>query len=180
MIAINKKSNFAFTMVETLVVLSILALVAVIALAGYLSLNADAKAKNLANVLKSTMQMAKSEAETQGTNIVVCAITSSTPTASPPFYSCNNASTVWQNGWMIVNTNTNPNTLIKVFTPTGADGVSITPANNMIFLASGFLAAPSSFTFTIQPTGCSTGFCATVNLAGQTILTRRNCPFSCP
>jgi len=90
------KRNSGFTMLELVITMSIVAILAMIAVPGFQYVTTSNRVSTEVNGLLGDMQYARNEALKEGLPITICA--SANPTAVPP--SCS-GSTSWQSGWIV-------------------------------------------------------------------------------
>ena len=151
-----------FSLVELMIVISITAVLATLAIPSYFQYMANNSGATLAAQLQASMRLAKSEAQTRGMQVKICALaaTSATPTAAAPGTCTNNTS--WDNGWQIVTVSSNQ---LIYFVQPNITGAINTNINNIVFLPSG-IPSPNSNSFTIKPNNCSTGYLVSVSASG--------------
>lgn len=137
-----------FSLIELMVVISIVAIMAALAAPGFSSLIADQRVKVTAGELHSSLLRARSEAMKRGTNV----------TLSPK-------SSSWANGWQIVN----PTTSTDVLDDHGfIAGITISGGpTNVVYSPSGRLSAGTSSTFTVATPSSNTKRCVSVDLTGR-------------
>lgn len=118
----NRMSGF--NMLELIIVMSIVSILAMIAIPSFKYVTSSNRVATEVNSLLGDMQYARNEAVKEGQTVTVCA--SANPTASLP--SCS-GSTSWQTGWIVFSDPTNSQTvpatnaaILRVQTPfTGTD-----------------------------------------------------------
>ena len=156
-----------FTIVETMVVLSIAAILLIIAIPNYRSFMTTNQASNATFLLNASIQLAKSEAMRRSKNVSVCPVSTAGGT------SCGSGPS-WQYGWLVVEVSTN--TVLKVYRPSGMESVTNNLNGSVTFSSKGLLQPINPYTFTIKPSGCTQGFQLSVSTSGQTTSTRVSCP----
>jgi prepilin-type N-terminal cleavage/methylation domain-containing protein len=164
-----KKMHAAFSIIEMMIVVSIVAILSMIAIPNFLSFLANDTAENLANTLNISLRLAQTEAIDRSSNIKVCAISSVGSTT------CNDTATTWNFGWQIILVSTGE--VLHTYQPSKSQSISANPAASIIYLSSGF---PSqNFNITIKPQYCTQGYTVLYNLSssGQALQTT---PVSCP
>lgn len=165
-----------FSLVELMLVVAITAILSALAIPSYFEYMANNNAATLTTQLKTSIRLAKSEAQRRGTQVKICALAtgSAVPTAATAG-TCNTSNSSWDNGWQIVVVSTNQ---LLYFVQPNIPGAITTNINNIVFQASG-IPTPSSRTFTIRPNRCSSGYTLSVSAtgAGGGIQTQKvNCP----
>lgn len=158
-----------FTLIELLIVVVITVILLAIAIPNYARYIANETASSLAVELSSTFRLAREEAIRRGMTTQICAINTAGNTAS-----CNATAANWQYGWTISAPSTS--TLIQVYTPKGAQFVTISPTSSIVFSSIGLILPNKNFVFTIKPTGCSRGYSLTVTINGEIQTQQISCP----
>jgi len=158
-----------FTLIELMVVIAIAAILMAVAVPSYMSFSANNNASDITLILKASINRAKNEAVRQGTTMKLCALKSDGST------NCGIA-TSWQYGWVIVPASSS--TIIQKYQPNGASGIVISTTGTppLSFSAQGLMTPIATFTFTIKPPQCTSGFQVVVGAAGQTTTTQVTCP----
>jgi type IV fimbrial biogenesis protein FimT len=100
------KNMSGFNLFELLIVMSIVAIMAMIGIPSFKYVTAANRVSSEVNSLLGDMQYARSEAVKEGLPVTVCA--SANPTATAPSCSGSNA---WQTGWIVFSDPTNSQTL---------------------------------------------------------------------
>lgn len=131
----NNHETLGFTLVEMILVISITALLAAIAIPSVKTMISNSQTKDLMSQLLTALRLAKNTAIARGVNVQICAL-NATATA------CDNAATVWQYGWQVYIPSSN--TVIQTFKPAaGANNVSVSASTTN----TGPTFAPNGFTF---------------------------------
>jgi type IV fimbrial biogenesis protein FimT len=99
------KNMSGFNLFELLIVMSIVAIMAMIGIPSFKYVTAANRVSSEVNSLLGDMQYARSEAVKEGLPVTVCA--SANPTATAPSCSGSNA---WQTGWIVFSDPTNSQT----------------------------------------------------------------------
>lgn len=86
----------AFTLIELMVVVALVAIFALVGIPGYRSMTTTNRMSTEINSLMGDMQYARSEAIMRGVNVSICA---SYVQNSPP--TCDNPATGWNAGWIV-------------------------------------------------------------------------------
>lgn len=175
-----EKTQHGFSLIELLVTIVIAGLLSAIAIPNYTKLMANSRASTYANQLVSDLRYARSIAMLNNTPAGVCQTTAIGSTA------CDNLA-AWQKGWSVLLYNADSTISIKhhfqfnsAFTTVSNKGISISGGtqNTFTFQGNG-MPNPlpvSSYTFTITPAGCTSGYTITIPADGQ--ITKNT--FACP
>lgn len=144
-----KSSNITgVNMIELLITIVVMAILIGIAVPSYNIYIANNKAEIVADVLNSTLRLAKSEALQRATPIKICGA-DTTPGV------CNDNATNWTYGWQIILASTGE--VLHNYAPSGSEALSINPTSSIFYLPSG-LPSPQAFTFSIKPASCTHGY----------------------
>ena len=174
---INTRSIRAFTLIEMIVTVVVVAIIMTMAVPSFNSHIQNSRAIATANNLFFALKLARSEAIKRAVSVSVC------PAGNVNFTACGSD---WTQGWLVfVNSDENSvfqnNTvepLIRSEQVTGSN-YTITPLPNtsvITFNSSGF-AQTGNTTFTVQAAGCVTDHARTVSISttGRTFITAINC-----
>jgi len=155
-----------FTLLELLVVISILVILITLAIPVFDNVIQNNRTTSLSNELISTLYLARSEAIKRGVSVSVCAARDA---------QLNSCGTNWNNGWIVF---TNPNEdgqfdnndseiALRVTQSLGTGySVSSSPSNIATYTSSGFpSAATSNMVFTLRPTSCTGNNVKTVTIS---------------
>lgn len=139
-------------MVELLVAITVLAILAAIALPSFSALIASQRAKAVGSELFATMSKARSEAITRNTNVTL------SPKTGPGL--------LWENGWQILD----PANAANILDDRGAaTGATVTGPASVIYRSSGRVQGNSAPSFLITTVSGSTTYyqCVSVDLSGR-------------
>src|SRR5690242_221905 len=134
-----------FTLIEALIVISIVSILAALAAPSFSNIIAMRSAKSAASELFSSLNRARSEAIARNGNV----------TLSPSAGS-------WQNGWQVLSS-----TSVVLDNRATITGATITGPTNVVYRPSGRILAATVPSFVITGTGASNMFqCVSVDLTG--------------
>lgn len=152
--AADRKRNAAgFTLVEAMVVVSIIAILASLAAPSFSDFIASQRAKAVATDLYIALMKARSEAVKRNTNVTLSQKTGG-----------------WQNGWQIPD----PSNASIILEDHGAiKGVTISTQANITYQSSGRVQGTSAPSFTITASGASR--CVSVDLSGRPYVKASSC-----
>lgn len=151
----------AFTLIELMVTISVLAVVISLAAPSFSRLLQDNRMLTVANELQSSLQLARAEAIKRKTNVVLC---KSNNTANDCASGTN-----WQEGWLMRSSDG----VIKVWD--AVQGTTLTgPTNGITFRGNGLTSTAES-TWTAAYSSCSQNRSITVSTTGRATLTKGNC-----
>ena len=165
-----------FTMVEFMVVLTIVAIFITIGVPSYYTLIENNKVVSTTNKLSASLNFARMEAIKRGTRIAVCA-------AGNTSYTACGSSTAWPQGWIVFADSDNNNAidttndLVKI-TESPPTGILITANQNIIvFDSTGFLASNAA-TLSLSATGCKGTNARTISIStsGRISIGVTSCP----
>ncbi|KTT05021.1 peptidase [Pseudomonas oryzihabitans] len=158
------RTQYGFTLIETMVAIAILAIVISIAAPSFTSMLQSNRAAVLSNELLGTLQIARSEALKRRTNVVLCrsAVGSS---------NCVNG-TDWSSGWLLMQ----GNTVLRTWEPISG-GTLVGPNAGMTYQSNGLTTlaggTQATFTITTSPT-CSRTI--QVSTTGNATVSTGGCP----
>lgn len=158
-----------FTLLEVMVVVSIMGLLALIAMPNFLTILANDQGENLANTLNMSLRVAQTEAIDRSSSVKICALSAAGSAT------CNDTATTWNFGWQIVLVSTGA--VLHTYQPSNSQFVTANPAVSITYLPSGF--PNQNFSFSIEPQYCSQGYTVIYNLStsGEALQT---IPVNCP
>lgn len=167
-----------FSLVEMMVVVSILGILAAIGMPSYQQMISSTRILNEINDLRGHLEYARSEALKRGQTVVVC--------PSSDGSSCDTTSQNWEKGWIVfatsdtttggctVTSGTGSASLLKIHGAfTSTDTALFTPFNGanraICFTRMGLLAAAYTgwFSFNASPAVSNTNRCLTLSTAGR-------------
>lgn len=135
-----------FTVVEMLIVLSIVAVLALIASPSFSYMMATRKTKSAASELFASLLRARSEAIARNANVTLAPISSS-----------------WQNGWQIISA-----TNVVLDNRPAVTGATVTGPTSVIYRASGRISSTTAPSFVFTGTGATNVYqCVSVDLTGR-------------
>lgn len=129
------------TLVELMVAIAMVAIVLAIGIPEYQNFTQSNTLLAELHTLKGDIALARSEASTTGSNIIICA--SSDPTNAAP--TCSSGSNEWNTGWVVM-APTNSSCSATSGTPLKVQGAFLSK-NTVVFNPSAGGTAPSSFCF---------------------------------
>ncbi|MCD6025693.1 MAG: prepilin-type N-terminal cleavage/methylation protein [Solimicrobium sp.] len=141
----RKTSGNGFTLVELLIVLSIVAVLAGLAAPSFSDLIASRSVKSAALELFSSLLRARSEAITRNATVTLAPVSGN-----------------WQNGWQVISTT---NTVLE--NRAAVKGVTVTGPNHVVYRASGRISGTTAPSFVITGSATHTYQCITVDLTGR-------------
>lgn len=145
----SNSTGFAagFTVLEVLIVLSIVGALAVLAAPSFSHIMASRSAKSAASELFSTLQRARGEAITRNANVTVSPVSGN-----------------WQNGWQILSS-----TSAVLDNRPRVKGVTITGPTSVIYRASGRISGTTAPSFIVTGTAGATTLyqCVSIDLTGR-------------
>jgi prepilin-type N-terminal cleavage/methylation domain-containing protein len=158
-----------FTLIEVMLVISIMGLITLIAIPNFLTILANDQAQNLANTLNMSLRVAQTEAIDRSSSVKICALSAAGSAT------CNDTATIWNFGWQIVLVSTGE--VLHTYQPSNSQFVAAKPAVSITYLPSGF--PNQNFSFSIEPQYCSQGYTVIHNLStsGKALQTT---PVNCP
>jgi type IV fimbrial biogenesis protein FimT len=138
------KVSAGFTLVELLVVITIVAMLMALGVPSYRYMTNSNRVSAEVNALLGDLQFARSEAIKEGATVTVCPIAN--PPATPPL--CNSSSTEWDQGWIVTSPNVTPNVLRvqQAFTGTNDSFLSSGNQTAITFDRNGFANATPALT----------------------------------
>ena len=159
------KAQKGFTLIELLVTLTVVAILAGIAVPSFSSAIRNNRVATVTEELRGALQLARAEAVKRRVNVLICRRNSAGT-------DCENG-TDWSTGWLIRLSNA-PNDIIKVWDATQAMNVT-GPNAGLTFRANGFA---TSGTFSATPSGCTEQQSRTlaVTATGNLTQTKVSCP----
>lgn len=171
-----------FTLLELMIVISVLAILAVVAVPNFNAILLNWRVTSSVNDLMTSMRLARSESEKSGRAVVVCPGTLTT---------CTPSTTGWSSGWIVfVNTdNDSPPALdsgekvLSVYAAPSNGGISVSTAATA-FIFQPFGTRDTAGTLTVcDPRGAPFAKAVIVSAAGKvrsSTLNASNNPLSCP
>lgn len=158
------RTQYGFTLIETMVAIAILAIVISIAAPSFTRMLQSNRAAVLSNELLGTLQIARSEALKRRTNIVLCRSTTGSNT-------CVNG-TDWSSGWLLMQ----GNTVLRTWEPISG-GTLVGPNAGMTYQSNGLttLAGGTQATFTIT-TSATCSRTLQVSTTGNATVGAGGCP----
>lgn len=174
-----KKKICGFTLIELIIVVSMMAIVMAIAIPSFQSTIQNNYSVSTSNQLVNSFNFARSEAIKRNLPVSVCA------TADGTFTSCGSA---WTTGWIIfVDTagngvyNSGTDTILRTELLTGSNAtITSSPSINVAtYNGSGFAASSTTnVTFTVKATGCTgtSGRTIAISMTGRLLVTSVACP----
>lgn len=158
------RTQYGFTLIETMVAIAILAIVISIAAPSFTRMLQSNRAAVLSNELLGTLQIARSEALKRRTNVVLCRSTAGSNT-------CVNG-TDWSSGWLLMQ----GNTVLRTWEPISG-GTLVGPSTGMTYQSNGLTTladgTQATFTITTAPT-CSRTL--QVSTTGNATVAAGGCP----
>ncbi len=147
----------AFSLIETVIIVAIVGIVAILVVPNMNTLLNQNQATQQSHDFVTAIQLASSQAENSGTKVSICAKKSTTEecvsyTASPD-------KTIWSNGWLIfIDNNDNAiydsgDTLVKV-QANSTNQVSITAPSSTVTITDGGIVTRGSGNFDFTPVAC--------------------------
>jgi type IV fimbrial biogenesis protein FimT len=133
--SVRKHSESGVTLLESMVALTIMAILLSLAIPGFIGMIQDARRDDLVNTMFSTLNYARSEAVKRNVKVSVC--------PSSTALDCTN-STQWERGWLVF---TDPNsngivdpdeTIIAVQSAPGGEGTMRGSRKRITYQANGF------------------------------------------
>jgi type IV fimbrial biogenesis protein FimT len=174
------KVNSGFTLVELMVVITIVAILLVVGVPSYRYVTNSNRISSEVNGLLSDLQFARSEAIKEGVTVTVC------PSADQK--SCAN-NTTWNNGWIVTSPTLTP-PVLRVQMPFANANDSFTSDNNVVsvsFDRDGFAhsqptTANGRFTVALStlPNNAQWRRCVEVPIVGSLIATEHSGTDDCP
>lgn len=161
------KKNHGFTLIELLITLTVVAILATVAVPSFMALIQNNRITTQTNDLVTALNIARSEAIKRNGAVTVC---SSTGTA------CGGG---WANGWLVmVGTTGAPGQVLSIHE--ALSGSTLTaPAAAVEFQANAFLAGGGAVTLQLRPANCAStgvkGRDITINLSGRVNVTAVAC-----
>lgn len=152
----SRRTAFGFTLIELMIVVSIIAILAGLAAPSFSSLIAGQRARAAATNLNSALLKARSEAIKRNTNV----------TLSP------NTAGDWQSGWQILDP---ADAARRLEQQAAFTGVAITGPADVTFQNSGRVRGTTLPTFDITAPNTSDRWCGTVELSGRSYLKKSPC-----
>lgn len=166
-----------FTLIELIVTISILAILAVIALPSFYAQIQNDFSVSLSNDLILSINHARSEAIKRGYPVSVCAASSSALSA---------CGTNWNNGWIVYlnqsgSASPSSSTILRAeaINMTGANITSSSSSGVITFNNAGFPAAgTSNTTMTVMTAGCTSNYgrSIAISITGHLTVTNVACP----
>jgi type IV fimbrial biogenesis protein FimT len=152
----SKKNTAGFTLIELMVVVTVLITLAAVAVPSFNNIIANQRIKSASYELFASLMIARSEAIKRNEDVTIAS-----------------ASGGWQQGWTI----TQGNTVIKVQPPLTKISVSRAPSS-LLFRKNGRLTATSSplFQFDIDPVNANFKRCISIELSGLPKTAKGACP----
>ncbi|AOV18276.1 hypothetical protein BJI67_15480 [Acidihalobacter aeolianus] len=176
-----KTTQAAFTLIELMVVVALVAIFALVGIPSYESLTTTNRMATELNGLLADIQYARSEAIMRGVNVTVCGGSNST-TGSGPALTCNQST--WNSGWIVTSSPSSSAGVIRVheaispndqfsstITGSGAQLVRIT------FDRNGFTNNAGTIELNDQSNNVSYRRCLKISMVGRVALLKGN---SCP
>lgn len=155
----------AFTLIELLITLAILAILLAIAVPSFRDLTQNNRTQTIANDLTTALQFARSEAVKRGGRVDICRRNGDV---------CANAAD-WGNGWLV---KVNGGAVLRVWEAVG-DRDSVTgPAETLTYRPNGLLTKTTESAFTVAFDNC-TGklqYSITLTATGRVTSTKGTCP----
>lgn len=155
------KNYNAFTLVELMIIIAITAIATVMFAPNMMTFLQQNQATQQSHDFISTLQLALSEAETNGSNVSLCAKNLGVNTCVT--YSTSPATNVWNNGWLLfVDSNNDavydPSTdkLIKV-QENQKNSVAVTAPSTAITISESSIVTKGAGTFDFKPIKCTAG-----------------------
>lgn len=142
----KKRCGAGFTVVEIMIVLSIVAILAILAAPSFSNIMASRSAKSAAAELFSSLVKARSEAIVRNANVTLLPISGS-----------------WQNGWQVVSP-----TNVVLESRGAIKGATVTGPASIVYRSSGRISGTAAPSFVITATGAADIYqCVSVNLTGR-------------
>lgn len=151
----HRRVMAGFTLVETIMVVTVLAILVAVAAPSFSTLILSQRVKNASFDVFSSLSYARSEAITRNTTVTV------TPTVGS-----------WSNGWTV----TEPATGTVLRTQNAVSGISITGPASVSYNGMGRLnAAATSFSLTGTSLSASNLRCISIDLSGRPVVKTGTC-----
>lgn len=145
-----------FTLVELMITIAVVAILLVVGVPSYSYVTANVRMSNELSALLGDIQYARSEAEKEGVNVVIC--------ASSNQKTCNTSA--WQNGWIIYSTVSTPIKIKQAFT--GTETFSANGSTSQItFNREGFPNAADTFVLRSSNNDPRLTRCLAITIVGQ-------------
>lgn len=152
----------AFTLIELMVTVAVLAIAISLAAPSFSNMLQDNRISALTNELQGTLQLARSEAVKRRGNVLVCR-------SNADQDDCANG-TNWADGWLMIS----GDDVLKVWDP--VQGVVVTgPNTGVTFRSNGMASAPSEWIVTHSNCTDQQQRTLSVNQTGSTTLVKGDC-----
>ncbi|MDR6231906.1 type IV fimbrial biogenesis protein FimT [Pseudomonas sp. SORGH_AS199] len=154
------RTQYGFTLIETMVAIAILAIVISIAAPSFTRILQSNRAAVLSNELLGTLQLARSEALKRRTNVVLCRSTAGSNV-------CVDGAD-WSSGWRLMQ----GTIVLRTWEPISG-GTLTGPSTGITYQSNGLSGAQATFTITTAPT-CSRTI--QISATGNATVNAGGCP----
>lgn len=172
-----KTKQAAFTLIELMVVVALVAIFALVGIPSYESLTTTNRMATEMNGLLADIQYARSEAIMRGVDVTVCGGSNSI-TGSGPALTCNQPT--WNNGWIVTSSPGASTGVIRVHDAISPnDRFTTTSAASITFDRNGFTNNAGTITIELNDQGNNVGDrrCLVISMVGRVKLdSGSNCP----